>query len=118
MKDDDIQRTNQANTRRKRSPCAPNRGRTYDLPIRTSEALPLSCKRLVIGERGLYFELNCDVTLAESVMKFDLSSHNFAISNVDCDTFRMHIASLLLLLLSLVQKRSLLKSMRHDQHAK
>lgn len=52
-------------------------------------------------------------------MKFDLSSHNFAISNVDCDMFRMHIASLLLLLLlSLVQKRSLLKSMRHDQHAK
>lgn len=83
MKDDDIQRTNQANTRRKRSPCAPNRGRTYDLPIRTSEALPLSCKRLVIGERGLNFEINCDVTLAESVMKFDLSSHNFAISNVD-----------------------------------
>ena len=171
MKDDVIQRTNQANTRRKRSPCAPNRGRTYDLPIRTSEALPLianrsdegltletsafyplrwliyvfnpvvntklpailshrrsttvsletypfalplSCKRLVIGERGLYFELNCDVTLAKSVMKFYLSSHNFAISNVDCDMFRMHIASLLLLLLSLVQKRSLLKSMRHD----
>lgn len=51
-------------------------------------------------------------------MKFDLSSHNFAISNVDCDMFRMHIASLLLLLLSLVQKRSLLKSIRHDQHAK
>ena len=72
----------------------------------------------MIGERGLNFELNCDVTLAESVMKFDLSSHNFAISNVDCDMFRMHIASLLLLLLSLVQKRSLLKSMRHDQHAK
>ena len=72
----------------------------------------------MIGERGLNFEINCDVTLAESVMKFDLSSHNFAISNVDCDMFRMHIASLLLLLLSPVQRRSLLKSMRHDQHAK
>ena len=36
----------------KKNPSAPNRSRTYDLPISTSDALPLSYRRLVV-ERPL-----------------------------------------------------------------
>ena len=33
----------------KKNPSAPNRSRTYDLPISTSDALPLSYRRLVVA---------------------------------------------------------------------
>ena len=32
-----------------KNPCAPNRSRTYDIPITTSDALPLSKRRLVVA---------------------------------------------------------------------
>ena len=34
----------------KEIPSAPNRSRTYDLPISTSDALPLSYRRLVVAK--------------------------------------------------------------------
>ena len=39
----------------KKNPSAPNRSRTYDLPISTSDALPLSYRRLVVA-RPLNFK--------------------------------------------------------------
>ena len=36
-------------TRKKEIPSAPSRSRTYDLPISTSDALPLSYRRLVVA---------------------------------------------------------------------
>ena len=35
--------------KKKKNPSAPNRSRTYDLPISTSDALPLSYRRLVVA---------------------------------------------------------------------
>ena len=50
VKDDVFLSVTQAHTRiKKKIPGAPNRSRTYDLQISTSDALPLSYRRLVVA---------------------------------------------------------------------
>ena len=39
----------QAHSDKKKNSSGPNRSRTYDLPISTSDALPLSYRRLVVA---------------------------------------------------------------------
>ena len=52
MKDDVFLSVTQAYSDEKKNQSAPNRSRTYDFPISTSDALPLSYRRLVV-ERPL-----------------------------------------------------------------
>ena len=49
MKGDVFQSVTQASSDEKKNPSAPNRSRTYDLPISTSDALSLSCRRIVVA---------------------------------------------------------------------
>ena len=49
VKDDVFLSVTQAYSDYKKNPSAPNRSRTYDLPISTSDALPLSFRRLVVA---------------------------------------------------------------------
>ena len=51
LKDDVFQSVTQAYSEKKKFPSAPNRSRTYDLPISTSDALPLSYRRLVVARQ-------------------------------------------------------------------
>ena len=49
LKDDVFQPLTQAYSDYKKDPSAPNRSRTYDLPITSSDELPLSYRRLVVA---------------------------------------------------------------------
>ena len=49
VKDEIVQLVNTGILRKKEILSAPNRSQTYDLPISTSDALPLSYRRLVVA---------------------------------------------------------------------
>ena len=49
LKDEIFYLVTQAYSEKKEIPSAPNRSRTYDLPISTSDALPLSYRRLEVA---------------------------------------------------------------------
>ena len=93
LKDVFFQSVTQANSV-KENPSCPNRSQTYDLPITSSDALPLSYRRLM-GAKAI--ELSTFLLLIVPVHVTDCKN-TFVIYSPDLKTFLSHTSSLFLCL--------------------